>query len=103
MRKITQQAIDAFMGGHNFKSGNTRVVIYDKMYGDTNPQIGLELHGNKIAGRDLITGEIQITNAGWPTNTTKERLNGIPGVRINQKNGEWFLNGEKWNGEWVKI
>lgn len=99
MRKITQQAIDAFMNYQTFNSGNTTVKIDPVIDG---VESELYLHGNLIAKR-FYSGEIQITSAGWPTNATKERLNGIPGVRINQKNGEWYLNGEKWNGEWIKI
>ena len=51
----------------------------------------------------LKDGELHITSAGWQTNTTKERLNGIPGVRIQQRNWTWYLNDKKWNGEWTKI
>lgn len=103
MRKITQEAIDAFMSGNAYNNGNTRVILYDKMYEDTNPKIGLELHGNKIAGRDLITGEIDITDAGWMTNTTQERLSGIPGVTLKRKAGVWQLNGKPWNGTYVRV
>ena len=90
MRKVTEQAVAAFMNGYNFKSGNTEVRD-SAMY----------LHGNKIA--EWRDGELWITNAGWPSNTTKERLNGIPGVSIQQKNWEWYLNGYHWTGYWVKI
>lgn len=61
----------------------------------------LFLHGNKIA--EWRGGELWITNAGWSSNTTKERLNGLPGVRIFQKAGQWFLNEAKWDGSWVKV
>ena len=60
------------------------------------------LHGNKIAAR-LGDGRMWISNAGWATNTTKERLNGLPGVRVNQKNFQWFINGIPWTGEPVYI
>lgn len=58
----------------------------------------LFLHGNAIARR-TATG-IEISNGGWSSNTTKERLNGLPNVRIIQKNSQWFLNGERWDGNW---
>jgi hypothetical protein len=32
------------------------------------------------------------------TTTTKERLNGLNGVNIHQKDFQWYLNGEAWNG-----
>jgi len=44
-----------------------------------------------------------ITNAGWQSNTTKERLNGLSGVSIYQKNFQWFLNGKPWNGDWITV
>lgn len=56
------------------------------------------LHRNLIAEKNFQNGEIAITNAGWNTDTTKERLNGIPGVSITQKNWKWYLNGEEWGG-----
>ena len=34
---------------------------------------------------------------------TKERLNGLHGVSITQKNFIWYLNGKKWNGNLIKI
>lgn len=95
MRKITQQAVDAFMTGYSFKSGNTKVISYGDL-------ISLYLHGNLIAIKSAATGII-ISTDGWATNTTKERLNGIPGVNIQQKSRKWFLNGKEWNGEWIEI
>lgn len=95
MRKITQQAIDAFMNGRAFKSGNTSVIADQS-------SSKLLLHGNMIALKTVSTG-ISITHAGFPTVTTKERLNGIPGVRIHQKAGKWYLHGEPWCGEWISI
>jgi len=97
MRKITQEACYAFEYIHadDFKKSNTRVVrtneVAAKMY----------LHDNLIAYSDE-TG-IYISNGGWPSNTTKERLNGLTGVHIQQKDFVWFLNGEEWNGDWIRI
>lgn len=62
---------------------------------------GLFLHGNRIAYYE--NGNLYITNCGWFSNTTKERLNALPNVSINQNKGVWYLNGEVWNGEPVKI
>jgi hypothetical protein len=92
MRKTTQQAINAFMSGTIFSSANTKVDI-------DNGVSKLYLFGNLIAKKDSNT--ISITNANHFTNTTKKRLNGIPGVSINQQKGIWYLNGEQWSGEWV--
>lgn len=98
MRKITQQAINAFLNGKAFSLGNTSVSI------NHDGAVCLSLHGNLIAIR-YADGkrETEITNASWFTSTTKERLNGIPGVRINQKKGKWYLNGKEWDGNWIKV
>lgn len=96
MRKITRQAIVAFITGEKFKSGNTQVGV-------SNDQTDLYLHDNWIATRCHKTGQISITDAGWRSNTTKERLNGIPGVSINQKDFVWYLNGQEWDGSWIEV
>jgi hypothetical protein len=62
----------------------------------------LKLHGNTIATIDEL-GVLSVSNAGWASNTTKERLNGLPNVRIHQKNWNWYLNGNQWNGEWTRV
>lgn len=90
MRKTTETIIRAFEN-HCVKSlGNS--------YTDG---IALYLHHNKIA--EWRNNELWITNAGWSTNTTKERLNGLPGVSIRQKDFTWYLNGKAWLGEWIKV
>jgi hypothetical protein len=97
MRKITQQSVDAFMNGKKFNKGNMSV--------DVLPNVTvLKLHGNEIAYRyNDPKNTISITNCGWQTNTTKERLNGIPNVSIYQKDFQWYLNGKKWNGKLINI
>lgn len=96
-RKVTEDASHAFMVARcNFSSGNTKVVI-------ENDIVIMRLHGHEIARREVGSNTIQITNAGYFTNTTKERLNGIPGVSVVQKKGLWFLNGQEWDGSWIKI
>ena len=107
-RKITTLAINAFMSAREFSLDNTKIEVVTERFcteipGDTRPAILLKLHGHVIARRYIGSNDIQITNAGWFSNTTKERLNGIPGVSICQKKGQWFLNGNAWNGEWTTI
>ena len=65
----------------------------------------LYLHDNKIAEIHKTKRKkvLKITNAGWKTNTTKERLNGLNGVRINQRKGVWYLNDKEWNGDLITI
>jgi hypothetical protein len=95
MRKITSEAVSAFLERKTFKKSNMEV---DQGYG----QFRLKLHGNVIATIDEL-GVLTVSNAGWATNTTKERLNGIPGVSVNQKNWTWYLNGQEWDGSWKRI
>ncbi len=91
MRKVTQNIVNAFINRQRATIGNSH----------TDGQ-GLYLHGNKIA-EFRKDGGLYITAAGWMTNTTKERLNALPGVRIHQKNFEWYLNGQAWGGDWIKV
>lgn len=96
MRKITKQAVAAFNAGRNWKSGKTAV----RVIADT---VGLYLCGNCIAVRGTVTGEVHITDAGWATATTKDRLNALDGVSISQKDFRWYLNGKLWDGSWVNV
>lgn len=74
------------MAGYEFKSTNTNVIA--KAGG-----IYLKLHDNTIAVK-LDDGTIQVSLAGWNTKTTRERLNGIPGVSIHTVKGVPILNGQ---------
>ena len=96
MRKITEQAAAAFMADRPFKKDNTQVEVMEDV-------TIMRLFGHGIAFRNPRTGEVTITNFGYFTVTTKERLNGIPGVDIRQKNGEWYLNGEPWDGHLINV
>ena len=91
MRKITEHVTNAFENGRNCNEGNSST--HDR---------SMFLHGHEIAKFD-DRGQLMITNAGWQTSTTKERLNGLSGVNIHQKDFQWFLNGEKWDGQWVEV
>lgn len=98
MRKVTSQAVAAFLASRTFKSANTTVELHGNV-------VSLRLHGNVIA-RGLIgnvENTLEISAAGWNSATTKDRLNGLPGVRIHQRNWQWFLNGVPWAGNWVKV
>lgn len=97
MRKVTRNAIDALYALREFHSGNTAVLVDEEDLSAT-----LYLHGNPIADYYRV-GQLFITHAGWPTATTKERLNGLPGVSIHQKDFQWYLNGELWDGTWTEI
>jgi hypothetical protein len=90
MRQITSRIVSAFLNGERLKIDNTItqggvIWLWDNMIA--------ERRGNGL----------WITNAGWPSATTKERLNGLPEVWIVQKKGQWYLNGHAWDGEWVRV
>ncbi len=89
MKKITSEIVRAFRNGEVKKIGNS--------YTDGN---ALFLFDNKIA--EFRKGYLWITNAGWRSATTKERLNALPGVNIQQSNFVWYLDGKEWDGGWTK-
>ena len=96
MRKITEKASLAFIAGRNFKQSNTQV---QKFFGNTSE---LLLFGNMIALYTRKDQTLFVTTAGYPTDTTKDRLNsildafGLP--RIYQKDFEWyFTDGIRFN------
>ena len=99
MRKITKQMLTAYNNGQSFKSSNTKVIVNGNSSCGTLTQI--YLFENLIA-EDSDEG-LKITNCGWKTDTTKERLNALPNVSIHQNKGKWYLNGNEWNGEWTKV
>lgn len=97
MRQITNDSINAFMNAKPFSRQNMIVEVL--------PNVTiLKLHNNAIAYRyNDPEKTLSITNCGWFTNTTKERLNALPNVNIYQKNWNWYLNGKEWNGELIDI
>ena len=70
-----------------YKKSNTRVEV------DKDGIAYLYLFNNLIAKRN--GNKIEITMAGYNTNTTRERLNGIPNVSLTQKNFTPYLNGKE--------
>ena len=70
MRKVTELAVKAFFNKKAFSLSNTTVFI------DRNGTVFMSLHSNIIAMLNT-DGRLFISNAGWSTKTTKERLNGI--------------------------
>ncbi len=97
MRKITTESTKAFLNAEPFKKANMEVKV------EPNVTI-LLLHGNAIAYKYNDPKQtLSITNCGWESNTTKERLNALPNVNISQVNFVWYLNGEKWDGKLIDI
>lgn len=86
MRKCTKQIVYAFING---KPARTKNMTCD---GES-----IRLHGNLIAWRH--NGAVYCTFAGWPTPTTRERLNGLAYVLtkcrpFSQRNHVQYYNGE---------
>lgn len=90
MRKITKEIVAAFMNHETKRIGNSY----------TNGTV-LYLHDNEIAWH--CNGKIRISTAGWNTPTTRERLNGLPGVRVNVMRGQLYLNDRPWDGSWTDV
>lgn len=90
MRQITRDIVNAFQNSRSLRIGNSR----------TNGE-SLWLFDNKIA--EIRRDGLWISNAGWQSRTTKERLNGLSGVHIQSVRGNWFLNGRAWDGGWVNV
>lgn len=104
MRQITSNAVNSFNQNKPFNQSNTSVKIVATENG--NPCIiRLYLHNNMIAEKHINkrTEKLYITNAGWQSNTTKERLNALPNVAIQQKNWIWYLNGKQWDGSLTEV
>lgn len=108
MRTITRKARNALLNHRKFTGNNTAVTVDPFQTfpngGDSEPvnMAHLELFGNKIATLTIgvHTGkrELTITTAGWPTYTTKDRLNGLPDVDVYTHKKELHLNGSPWDG-----
>lgn len=98
MRKVTKKAAEAFINGHKMTSGNTKV-----MGGGDN--FIMTLHDNVIATRE--GSRIILTDSGWQTATTKERLNGVLSEmhsewRLYQLSGKWYItDGAGVRKDWV--
>lgn len=100
MRKITAQAVQAFLCRDTFRSGNTEVI----MEGDT---VIMKLHGNQIAKANV--DGVYISCGGWTSTTTKDRLNGLLeelGLGyVYQKAYVWYFDdGSEFNTDgWNKV
>ena len=89
MKKITQNAINAFLAKSYFSQSNTQVRIGGGIQGANISE--LFLFGNKIAIKDFDSGTIYISMARWGSVTTRERLSGLPSISIGQRNWDQYL------------
>jgi hypothetical protein len=97
MKKITSEAVSAFMEARSFRKSNMTIEVQ--------PNVTImRLYGHPIAYRyNDPERTLSICARGWLTNTTKERLNALPNVRIHQRNWQWYLNGVQWDGKLIDI
>lgn len=112
MRVETQKACNAMLNNREKNYGNTKVHF------DKNGVAIMTLFGNKIAELSSDKKELRVTNHGWFSLTTKERLNGLfnffdVDYGIQQIKGKWFLNKyqynptfkvleqKQWDGNWI--
>ena len=104
MRKITIESNEAFLNSTPFKKQNMEVRVL-ATENNSPCWVGLFYHGNMIAERHINkrVNKLKITNCGYFTNTTKERLNALPNVNLYQKKGVWYLNEKAWNGNLINI
>jgi hypothetical protein len=100
MNKVTRRAGYAMLHHKKYSSGNTRVVKVEE--GEAGTIFELRLFGKLIARYYPSLSKLWISDAGWKTRTTKERLNGILdtfgiNARIYQEKFTWFITieGEK--------
>ena len=78
MRKITERSVNAFFNGEKFNHDNMSVNTDMLNDGDNRSNKDdrlMRLHGNAIAW--IKNGLLTISDCGWNTVTTKDRLNGI--------------------------
>ncbi len=90
MRQITRDIVNAFQNSRSLRIDNSR----------TDGQ-SLWLFDNKIA--EIRRDGLWITNAGWDSRTTNERLNGLSGVHVRKQRGTLLLNDRVWDGRWVNV
>lgn len=82
--------VNAFLQGKAKNSTNTK----------TNGQ-WLSLFNNIIA--EHRSDGMYVTNCGWFTKTTAERLRRLPDVSLVIRKKKWYLNDVEWDGGWVKV
>jgi len=111
MRKISEDSARAFLNGQAFKRDNTEVTISE------NREVSyLYLFGNLIAKHNFINGSVSITDCGYQTVTTKDRLNAViyysdykhNYIKIFQKDWQLYIavydsQPIKWNGDWFPL
>ena len=66
--------------------------------------VSVLLHGHEVV--EINPFQIVLNSCGYNTNTTKTAINRALSLlnrneRISQKNFQWYINGEKFNGRYI--
>ena len=116
MRKIEAQTIQAVrtlanradFNGRLLKSGNMEVEqIHLGVAGTVHYEriIQVRLHGSVIARLYPLTDTFTVSDAGYQTNVTKNRINALLSVfspdagRVYAKSFDWYFGDSAWSGE----
>lgn len=93
MKAIERQLAEKWRNSCACSIDNT-VILHDPVYN----ALILALFGNVIARKDLNTGRVSFTLAGWNTITTRSRLKNVIGAPVSQVNRApvvWLSSGDK--------
>lgn len=90
MKAISMKTAYALLNYNRTKSNNT--IVWQDSEGSH-----MSLFGNKIAWVNLA-GELWITDCGWKSKTTRDRLCAVLGLPLSIKKGSCVLDGQPWDG-----
>ena len=111
MRMIEQEIITAVRNQQDFATGIVQ-DMYRKKEGRRDSlrwseydTFHYELWGHAIAEGDMVTNNLTVSDCGYPTATTKSRLNAVfaaldipMACSIRKKQTVWFLHGRELTG-----
>jgi len=95
---VSEKAARCFMNRKKYTNSHCNTWVYE----DTKGNMLYRLYRTTIAVLSP-QNELYITCGGWVTKTTRDRLNNLPLVSISRRRGKSYLNGQKWDDEWVRL
>ena len=90
MKAISKKTAYALLNYNKTKTGNT--IVWQDSEGSH-----MSLFGNEIAWVTL-DGSLYVTDCGWVTPTTRDRLSAVLGLPLSIRKGAWVLDGQPWDG-----